>query len=155
MIQNYHSGDPLAISSTVSAGLNNPGIRPDLVPGEPLRLSSSGIDAINGTPYINPAAFTNPPISPIYGFATALGNTPRLFSNLRGPWGQSETMGLVKDTKLSERVTFQIRADAYNAFNRVIRGDPDTSMGDGSLFGTINSDSLGPRVLQFAARLNF
>jgi hypothetical protein len=37
----------------------------------------------------------------------------------------------------------------------VIRGDPDTSMGDGSLFGTINSDSLGPRVLQFAARLNF
>jgi hypothetical protein len=155
MIQNYHSGDPLAILSTVSAGLNNPGIRPDLVPGVPLKLSSSGIDAINGTPYINPAAFVNPPTSPTYQFATALGNSPRLFSNLRGPWGQSETMGLVKDTKLSERVTLQIRADAYNAFNRVIRGDPDTSMGDGSLFGTITADAEGPRVLQFAARINF
>ena len=155
MIQNYHSGNPLSISSTVGAGLNNPGIRPDTVPGVASKVAGSGIDTINGTPYLNPAAFANPPTSPIYGFATALGTSPRLFSGLRGPWGQSETMGLIKDTKLSERFTLQIRADAYNVFNRVIRGDPDTSMGDGSLFGTITSNADGPRVFQFAARINF
>jgi hypothetical protein len=155
MIQNYHSGDPLSISSTVGAGLNNPGIRPDIVPGVPLTIHASGIDTINGTPYLNPAAFANPPTSPVYGFATALGTMPRLFSAVRGPWGQSETAGIIKDTKLSERFTLQIRADAYNFFNRVIRGDPDTSMGDGSLFGTITSDADGPRVFQFAARITF
>jgi hypothetical protein len=155
MIQNYHSGDPLSISSTVSSGINNPGIRPDFVPGVPLKINASGIDAINGTPYLNPAAFTNPPISPNYGLALALGNLPRLLTAPRGPWGQSETAGIVKKIKLNERWNLEIRADAQNVFNRVIRGDPDTSMGDGPLFGTINADADGPRLVQFAMRLNF
>ncbi len=155
MIQNYHSGDPLAISGTVGSGINNPGIRPDFVPGQPLTISSSGIDTVNGTPYLNPAAFTNVPTSPIYGYALTLGDVPRFLSGVRGPWGQIETGGLIKDTRINERFTLQLRADAYNIFNRVVRGDPDTSMGDGSLFGTITSDADGPRVLQFAARLSF
>jgi hypothetical protein len=153
MIQNYHSGDPLSISSSIGTGINNPGLRADYVPGVPLTVASSGIDAVNGTQYLNPAAFTDPPASPVNGFALRYGNTPR-FLPVRGPWIQSETAGLIKDTRLNERFTFQIRADAQNVFNRVVRGDPDTGLGD-STFGMITSDADGPRIIQLGVRLNF
>lgn len=155
MIQNYHSGDPLSIYASVGSGINNPGIRPDYVAGQPLTVSGSGIDTVNGTPYLNPNAFTNPPTSPINGYALSLGDVPRFLPDVRGPWGQSETAAIIKNTRISERFTLQIRADAQNVFNRVIRGDPDTSIGDGPLFGRILSDADGPRVMQVAARLNF
>jgi hypothetical protein len=57
-------------------------------------------------------------------------------------------------------MTFQIRADMFNLFNRTGLGDPDTALGDGlpsqgGTFGLITGPMNGPRLIQFAARLNF
>jgi hypothetical protein len=66
-IHNYHSGDPIQL---FQAGLNIPvgfafGIRPDLLTGVPATLGGAPtkVDVVNGTPYLNPAAFTPPPVT--------------------------------------------------------------------------------------------
>jgi hypothetical protein len=48
----------------------------------------------------------------------------------------------------------------FNVLNRTGRGDPDTSLGDGlpsqgGTFGLITGPMAGPRIIQFAGRLNF
>ena len=158
-IQNYTSGDPLTIYSSLGTAIT-PGIRPDIVAGVHQTVPVKGLDIINGTPYLNPDAFANPPSSPNNGFPLRLGTAPRVLPSTRGPGHQSESFGLVKDTRINERMTFQIRADMFNVFNRTGRGDPDTSLGDGypangGTFGLILGPMNGPRLIQFAARMNF
>ena len=47
----------------------------------------------------------------------------------------------MKNTRLTERTSLQFRADMFNVFNRVGRGDPDTDLADGlpSAGGTFGS----------------
>jgi len=89
-----------------------------------------------------------------------LGTGPRFLPQTRGPFQSSEDFGIIKNTKITERFTGQIRCDMFNVFNRTGRGDPDTALGDGlpsqgGTFGLILSPYNGPRVVQFALRLNF
>jgi hypothetical protein len=158
-IQNYTSGDTLTIGSSLSPAFT-PGIRGDIVAGVPETVPLKGLDVINGTPMLNPAAFVDPPSSPINGYPLQVGNSGRTLPNVRGPGHQSESFGIVKDTRINERTTFQFRADMFNVFNRTGRGDPDTYLGDGypangGTFGLILWPMNGPRLIQFAARLNF
>jgi hypothetical protein len=79
---------------------------------------------------------------------------------VRGPGHESEDFGIIKNTRISERVSFQIRADMFNVLNRTGRGGPDTALGngypaDGGTFGLITGPMNGPRIVQFAARVNF
>jgi hypothetical protein len=84
------------------------------------------------------------------------GNSPGFLPQTRGPGHSNEDFGIVKNTHLTERVGLQFRADMFNVFNRTGRGDPDTDLADlGAGFGTINSPGNGPRLIQFALRLNF
>ena len=159
-IQNYLSGDPLTIvDSNISAGIAMNGLRADIVPGVPQTLPSQGLDLSSGggTPYLNPAAFRDPPSSPNNSFALRIGNAPAFLPHVRGPFHSNEDFGIVKNTHLTERTSLQFRADMFNVFNRVGRGDPDTDLGDGSSFGLINSPdgNYGPRVIQLALRLSF
>lgn len=160
-IQNYRSGDPLTIiDSSISAGIQMNGIRADIVPGVPQTVPSSGLDLANGTPYLNPLAFTDPPLSPNNSFALRIGNSPAFLPRTRGPFHSNEDFGIVKNTRITERVAAQFRADMFNVFNRVGRGDPDTDLGDGlpsngGTFGLITGPDNGPRVIQFALRLTF
>jgi len=158
-IQNYTSGDPLTIYSSLGTVIT-PGIRGDVVGGVPQTVALKGLDVINGTPMLNPNAFVDPPSSPINGYPLQVGNTSRTLPSVRGPGHEGESFGIVKDTKINERMTFQIRADMFNVLNRTGRGDPDTSLGDGypangGTFGLILYPMNGPRIVQFAARLNF
>ena len=65
-------------------------------------------------------------------------------------------LSAVKDTKLTERVTLQFRAEFFNAFNRVNFGAPNASVtqpvADNPLLGTINSAGAG-RIIQAVLRL--
>jgi hypothetical protein len=61
-----------------------------------------------------------------------------------------------------EKVTLNLRAEAFNVFNRPQWGLPNANFSSASSFGTItsvlNSGTTGTgtnRELQFAARLNF
>jgi hypothetical protein len=171
-IQNYTSGDTLTITSTWNSNTNvmTPGERADIVPGVPQTVKPQGLNVnlnydasgavTNGTAWLNPNAFVDPPSSLVNNYPFRVGTAPRTLPNVRGPGHQSETLGIVKDTRINERMTLQIRADMFNVFNRTGRGDPDTSLGDGlpsqgGNFGLVLYPMNGPRLIQFAARLNF
>jgi len=154
-IQNYSSGDPLVITSSFSPGFFSfVGLRADVVPGVAQKVPSQGLDVVNGTQYLNPLAFATPPLSPDNSFALRFGNSPGFLPQTRGPGHSSEDFGIVKNTRITERVAVQFRADMFNVFNRTGRGDPDTCVDCGS-FGIIFDPGHGPRVIQLALRLNF
>ncbi len=158
-IQQYLSGDPLFISSSLSPVIN-PGLRGDVIAGVPQTVPLKGLDVVNGTADLNPAAFADPPSSPNSGYPLRVGTSPRYLPNVRGPGHESEDFGIIKNTRISEQVSLQFRADMFNVFNRTGRGNPDTSLGDGypadgGTFGLITEPMNGPRIIQFALRLNF
>ena len=59
---------------------------------------------------------------------------------------------LYKDTRLSEALRLQFRAESFNLFNRAEFGDPNTTVGSAS-FGVISSQINYSRQLQFGLRL--
>jgi hypothetical protein len=79
------------------------------------------------------------------------GNSGKNF--LRGPGLFNTDLALLKDTKLSERMSLQFRAEFFNAFNNINFGMPDNILTD-SAFGQITS-AKDPRILQFALKLLF
>ena len=156
--QQYQSGDPLSIGTSIYTGdyLYNDAVRADLVPGQPLMSTQSGslnFAAGIGKPYLNPNAFVNPPMTP-NGVILSLGNTPRYFGNLRGPWLPSENAGIFKRFPFGESRFFEVRCDMLNVFNRVQLSDPDTTVGDPQ-FGQILGVSNVARQIQLAMRLTF
>ena len=165
-IQDYLSGDPLGISSSLNtfSGNGNPiatgTLRADVISGVPQTVAHTGLDVINGTPYLNPAAFADPPASPGNNYPLRVGTAPRYLPQTRGPFHSNENFGIIKNTRINERFTAQIRCDMFNVFNRVGLGNPDTALSDGlpsqgGTFGLITTGDNGPRVVQFALRLNF
>ncbi len=111
----------------------------------PYVLTSSGPDNSFG-PYARPAAGT-------------FGNLGRDTLFAPGLWNAD--LSLAKEFNLTERVRFQLRAEAFNAFNHVNLGGPDSCVDcqDGNA-GTISSslssqDGTTMRRLQFAARFSF
>jgi hypothetical protein len=161
-IQQYRSGDSLALSTSISTSntLFNGGILPDIVPDVPLKLDAGGLDFKNGTQYLNPAAFVRPPTTS-RGVPMALGNAPTRLTTLRSPMYKNEDLGILKKFPIAEKREFVLRADMFKALNRTLRGTPETNL-DSPLFGKIttiagptNPLHYGPRVLQIEARFNF
>jgi hypothetical protein len=153
-IQQYLSGDPLVVASSLGTNFT-PAVRSDVVSGVPQKVQSPGLDVENGTQYLNPAAFADPPSSDENGYPLRIGTSPRFLPNVRGPGHLNEDFGIIKNTRITERVEVQFRADMFNVFNRTGLGNPDTSLGDGSDFGKVFGPMNGPRIIQFALRLNF
>lgn len=91
-------------------------------------------------------------------------NLERAFIN--GPSFLTVDLGLSKRFTFGERVGLQLRAEAFNLFNRpnflFATGTPDGALGENSGIFNINNTSFGqitntytPRVLQFGARFEF
>ena len=101
-------------------------------------------------PLINEAAF-----EPTSSFNFYWGQGPRV-SNLRGFGFHNHDIGLIKNTKLTERLGFQIRADFFNVWNwHVFSGGAfDTNLGSPS-FGMWNGNVSAPRQIQLGARVTF
>ena len=49
--------------------------------------------------------------------------------------------GIVKNTKLTERITLQLSMNAYNALNQMYRGSPETYVGNTATFGSYDYSS--------------
>ncbi|MEK7752258.1 MAG: hypothetical protein AAB654_10105 [Acidobacteriota bacterium] len=158
----YLSGSPRSLSascpslSLTSAG----GCRPSYTGvAELYGPGKRNIDPNDGQPYFNADAFTVP--APY-----AFGDTPRVMGNLRWMPTLLESVGLLKRTRLDERFTLQIRAEAFNIFNRVMFNAPNASIGSydprrpGNLnrnqnFGFFSGQSNDPRIVQVAMKLEF
>jgi hypothetical protein len=71
-----------------------------------------------------------------------------------------EAINLAKDFHVFERTTFQLRADAFNIFNRHIFSErynlaPQPNGGANVNFGFVNSTVDTPRVVQMGFRATF
>jgi hypothetical protein len=73
--------------------------------------------------------------------------------SLRGPRLFTTDFALLKNGKVGERVSYEFRAEFYNAFNNVNFGAPDQGLQD-SNFGQISSAN-DPRILQMALKIKF
>jgi hypothetical protein len=82
------------------------------------------------------------------------GNAPRMMPNLRSAGINNFDISLFKNTMITEKLKLQFRAEAFNAFNRVQFGVPNTSI-NSTAFGVISSQQNSPRNLQLALRLLF
>ncbi|HEY2934553.1 MAG TPA: TonB-dependent receptor [Acidobacteriota bacterium] len=161
-IQRYRSGTPISIgvSGLEFDALFNGGFRADvLLPRDKQILGDKpqNIDPINGSAYLNPAAFGTPPKT-ARNVPLRLGNAPRWLPNLRGFALYTEDLSLIKKTYLGfrEGSNLEIRFDAVNIFNRTIIGGPNTDVTSprfGKIFGKGNAG--GPRNIQLGLRFTF
>ena len=171
VIQN---GVPVSITQTdesVSLGTNGIGgtyQRPNLagsiysacMAGKPQGHLGNYATGLTAKPtYINPAAFTPAP-------AYTYGNTPRSLP-CRQPGYDNTNLSIFKDFQITERVRFQFRAEALNAFNTPEFAQPSTTYGvsqatasttptpTGSTLGNITTTIGFARIIQLGGRLSF
>jgi hypothetical protein len=77
---------------------------------------------------------------------------PSRFSNLRGDRTNNVDASLLKNTRFSEHLSFQLRFEAFNALNHVRFGGPNLTPTSSS-FGRITGQDNLPRSVQLGARL--
>lgn len=140
----FESGSPLQVSGGNGSGTFTGTQRPNWS-GENPTLSGPVTDRLGK--YFNTSVFSlNAPFT--------FGNAPRLMPNLRGPGENNFDISIFKNTLIKEKVQLQFRAEAFNAFNRVQFGMPNTNI-TSNLFGLISSQQNSPRNIQLALRLLF
>src|SRR5204863_1810853 len=81
------------------------------------------------------------------------GNLGLALSGLEGPSRLGLDMALQKRTRLTEKTTFTIRADAVNVLNRPIWDNPNTDI-NSATFGRITGAG-GTRTITINARVDF
>lgn len=153
-VSTFQKGYPLGLTmntNTVSTYGGTGTTRPNVVSGVDKktygRIQDRLGDQFSKTTYFNLSAFTAP--GPF-----RFGNESRTDNTLRLPGIANWDFALFKDTHISERIVFQFRCEAFNLFNRVQFGGPNTALGN-SLNGRITTQANEPRELQLAGRINF
>jgi hypothetical protein len=137
------SGQPIIIGETTGENIS----RPDYVSGNPVNS-----DYAQTLHYLNPAAFGIVPISSASSLPIRPGNLGR--GAIRGPGFWNADLSLGKNFKLAETVQFQIRIDAFNAFNHTSMTSFASTDITNSSFGRF-TNTRGGRVAQLNARLSF
>jgi hypothetical protein len=94
--------------------------------------------------YFNTSLFSAEPLG-------AFGTSPRRF--FHGPGLNNWDLAVLKDTKITESKSLQIRFEAFNAWNHTQFQNP-TGLFNSSQFGLITS-AYAPRVLQVGAKFLF
>ena len=133
------SGLPYSVVCVSGSALYN---RADLVAG------ASAWSGGSLTKYFNTGAFA-PTCTNTAPFGTSGRNI------LRGPKQANVDFSVVKFIPLTEKVRAEFRTEFFNAFNRVNFALPNNNVLVPGTFGQITSTATGPRVIQFAAKVNF
>ena len=136
-INSFVSGAPLSINVPGATLGNGWGTRANLV-GDP------GLAEPSASQWFNTAAFAAP--APL-----EFGNSP--IGVIEGPATHILDLGLMKRFRLAGDTHLQIRAEAYNALNKVNLGNPGTTLGTAN-FGRILSAGAA-RTMQFGVKLIF
>ncbi|MCZ6817787.1 MAG: hypothetical protein O7F76_13960, partial [Planctomycetota bacterium] len=119
--------------------------RPDIVSSN-IRTGVSLDDFDPATDfYLNRDAFTP-------AAAGQFGNAPPRLA-VQGPHSLQESFAILKNTKITERVTHQFRFEVNNPMNRVVFGNPNTNITSAN-FGRISSVGA-PRNIQFGMKMMF
>lgn len=142
-----------------------PGVNPFLQdpnnynPSKGPLLNSAAFEPISNFGFTNTAGVGGP------GQFGYTGDGPRI-SNLRGPNDKNVDFAITKNTRIGERVNFQLRFQFFNAFN-MHYFYPATNVNNqgssfafnndisASNFGAWNGGMSSPRTIQIGARLEF
>lgn len=138
MIVSFRTGFPFSIAATDIGFLNQGfGQRADVVG----KWFPSGFKKTVNQ-WFNPSAFAQPAIG-------AYGNSGR--NLVRAPGAENVDASLFKNFSMAERLTLQMRFEAFNLFNHTNPGFPDNSLSSPT-FGAIGSTAPG-RIVQVAVKL--
>lgn len=124
----FRSGNPLSVLDAVDVAGTGQGNAPWNLVGSPDVSGPRGINQL----WFNPAAFALPK-------AGTFGNAG--LGIIRGPRFQNLDASLFKKFRLYERLTGELRLEAFNVANHPLMGDPVTDPRSGD-FGYIRSKSL-------------
>lgn len=125
--------------------------------------TGSKFNSANFTP---PTSSTPAPAGDLYFPASVvvnpangqLGTGPSRINVLRGPWYPNEDASLLKYFRFGAdgKYSLSVRVEFYNLFNRVVFGNPNTSVGSAQ-FGYVTGLNSGyePRQGQFGARFQW
>jgi hypothetical protein len=139
----WRSGFPFTVlSGQDNARTGQGGQRADMI-GDPYIPGDRDHGAL-AVQYLNKAAFK---VNELGAYGT-LGR-----NSFRGPRSFNTDFGLHKDFALAERFKWQFRFEAFNLFNNVNLGNPNSTV-TSSNFMRITS-AADPRILQFALRLEY
>jgi hypothetical protein len=94
--------------------------------------------------YFDTSAFTATP-------QFAIGSSSR--NPVRGPGLQNADLMIGKTFRITERLNFELRAEAFNVSNTPPLNDPNGSFGSAA-FGSITSAG-NPRVFEFVGKIHF
>jgi Carboxypeptidase regulatory-like domain/TonB dependent receptor len=170
-IFHYQSGFPIQTpnsTSTLASVTFATGVWANRVPGQPLFLHGLNNHGVNPrtTFFLNPAAWANPAPG-------TYANSKPFYGDYRGPRYPSEQLGFGKVVPLKEGLTFSLRCDFFNVFNRwaypnlsntsnpfqTAQYGSDGSISNGfGFFGNGISGAGGnfaPRSGEFVARIQF
>lgn len=140
-ITTFESGNADTVFNSIDSAF-------DLEPGVPLRMGNPNLPGGKRTftSYFNTAAFADPG-------AGHKGNAgPGI---VRGPGRNNWDVSLEKIFKPTEKVSLDVRADFFNAFNHTQwSGINTTDGGPGSGFGSITG-AFEPRIMQLGLKLSF
>lgn len=139
-ISTLQSGRPFNVTiATDSANTNSRGAyRPDLVAPPSANCGSAHLRQC-----ITSQAFAMPPL---YSYGTAGRNL------LRGPHLFDTDLSLIRTFAIIERLHFQFRAEAFNAWNSPEFNNPNAVFGTAA-FGSVISTSINNRQVQLGGRL--
>ena len=89
-------------------------------------------------------------------FSSARGGFGNLGRNtFRGPTQKRLDISIAKNTRITERLSFELGFDLFNVFNTVNFANPNSDLQDSVDFGVITNTVGGPRIGQFRAKLRF
>jgi hypothetical protein len=141
-ISQYSSGTPFwgnVPSIAASGSPLNTGNRGNFDSSVPVSVNWNNY--YSGQPVFTLAPFSVPTGCAPGSSCWVLGNSPRTFSAVRGPWNENENMSLAKHLYLGERFSMELRMEYFNIFNRVTICGADNNTNDiGSTFGLVNSN---------------
>jgi hypothetical protein len=138
-----NTGTPFNVSEPSSRSAS----RPDLIDAERAIFD----DYRSTLQYLNPAAFAVVPKSTVSGATLRAGT----YGNnvLRGPGSFVVDLALSKNFDLPRQLKFQVRADLFNALNRVNYGGIVTNI-ESRTFGQVTSAGEA-RTIQLNGRVSF
>jgi len=144
----FQYGLPLGFTATPNTTGFNTGLRPNVAPNCNVQVSGSAQSRLNG--WFNTSCFSLP--APF-----TFGNESRTDPVLRGPGIANYDFAIFKRTAITERFNLELRAEAFNLFNRVQFGQPNVTYttAANSTFGQISTQLNQPRLMQMALRLRF
>ena len=153
---------PLAFTATPNLIGSGYGLRPNVDPNCDKKVSGSAVDRLGK--WFNTDCFSVPNAAFVAGNASTdpsvrwdLGNATRTDPDLRAHGINNWNMAFSKTTRIGDRVNLMLRIEAFNMFNRVQFGPPNTqaSTAATSIFGQVTSQANQPRLMQLGLRLTF